>query len=94
MKAFGDIARAGHGGEALDAKTKELVALAISVAVRCNPCIAYHAKGALNQGASGAEAAEMLGMADNTGAGPSVMDVVKALESVNQIAARDAPNPG
>ncbi len=49
MKAFSEMARAGHGGSALDSVTKELVALAISVAIRCPPCIAYHAEGAVKQ---------------------------------------------
>jgi AhpD family alkylhydroperoxidase len=94
MKAFSDMARAAHGGEALDDKTKELVALAISVAVRCDPCIAYHAEGAVKQGASRAEVAETLAMAVYMGAGPSVMYAAKALEAVDQIAAREAPDPG
>ena len=37
---------------ALDSKTKELLALAISVAVRCEPCITYHASAAQRQGAT------------------------------------------
>lgn len=93
MKAFSDMARAAHGGEALDAKTKELVALAISVAVRCDPCIAYHAEGAVKQGASRAEVSETLAMAVYMGAGPSVMYAAKALEAVDQIVARDKPAP-
>lgn len=93
MKAFSDMARAAHGGEALDAKTKELVALAISVAVRCDPCIAYHAEGAVKQGASRAEVSETLAMAVYMGAGPSVMYAAKALEVVDQILARDTPAP-
>jgi AhpD family alkylhydroperoxidase len=92
MKTFGDMARAAHGGDALDGKTKELVALAISVAVRCDPCIAYHAEGAVKQGASRAEVAETLAMAVYMGAGPSVMYAAKALEAVDQMAAR--VNPG
>lgn len=93
MKAFSDMARAAHGGEALDGKTKELVALAISVAVRCDPCIAYHAKGAVKTGASRAEVAETLAMAVYMGAGPSVMYAAKALEAVDEIAASVAVNP-
>ncbi len=50
MKTFSAIAGAAHGGDALDDKTKELVALAISVAIRCAPCIAYHAEGAVKAG--------------------------------------------
>ena len=90
---FSDMARAAHSGEALDPKTKELVALAISVAVRCDPCIAYHAEGAVKQGATRAEVAETLAMAIYMGAGPSVMYAAKALEAVDRIAARDTPNP-
>lgn len=90
MKAFGDMARAAHGGEALDGRTRELIALGISVAVRCDPCIAYHAEGALKQGATRAEVAEALAMAVYMGAGPSVMYAAKALEAVDQLAASNA----
>lgn len=87
MKAFSEMARAAHGGEALDGKTKELVALAIGVAVHCDPCIAYHAEGAVKHGATRAEVAETLAMAVYMGAGPSVMYAAKALEAVDQLAA-------
>jgi AhpD family alkylhydroperoxidase len=88
MKTFSDMARAAHGGEALDGKTKELVALAIAVATRCSPCIPYHAEGAVKQGASRAAVAETLAMAVYMGAGPSVMYAAQALEAVDQIAAK------
>jgi AhpD family alkylhydroperoxidase len=90
MKAFSDMARAAHGGEALDGRTRELIALGISVAVRCDPCIAYHAEGALKQGATRAEVAEALAMAVYMGAGPSVMYAAKALEAVDQLEASNA----
>ena len=88
MKAFSDMARSAHGGDALDGKTKELVALAISVAIRCSPCIAYHAEGAVRRGASKAEVGEVLAMAVYMGAGPSVMYAAQALEAVDQMAAK------
>jgi AhpD family alkylhydroperoxidase len=88
LHAFSDMARSVHGGKALDGKTKELVALAISVAARCSPCIGYHAKGAVKQGASRAEVAEVLAMAIYMGAGPSAMYAAQALEAVDQLAAR------
>lgn len=91
MKTFSDMARAAHGGNALDDKTRELVALAISVAIRCEPCIAYHAEGAVKHGASREAVAETLGMAIYMGAGPSVMYAAKALEAVDQIASAAAP---
>jgi len=88
MKTFSEMARAAHGGTALDQKTKELVALGISVAVRCAPCVAYHAQGALKHGASREAIAETLAMAIYMGAGPSVMYAAEALEAVDQLLAK------
>jgi len=73
MRAFSDIAQAALAGKALDGKTKELIALGISVAIRCDDFIAFHAKAALRQGATRDEVIEALGMAVYMGAGPSVM---------------------
>ena len=39
---------AAKASGALDAKTKELIAIAIAVAVRCDGCIAAHTKAAEN----------------------------------------------
>jgi AhpD family alkylhydroperoxidase len=85
MKAFSEMARAAHSGEALDHKTKELIALAIGVATRCSPCIAYHAEGAAKAGASREEIAETLAMSVYMGAGPSVMYAAHALEAYTQL---------
>jgi AhpD family alkylhydroperoxidase len=85
MKSFSEMARAAHGGTALDGATKELIALAISVSTRCAPCIAYHAEGALKRGASREAIAETLGVAVYMGAGPSVMYAAEALEAVDQM---------
>jgi len=88
MKTFSEMMVAAHTGDALDGKTKELVALAISVAVRCAPCIAYHAEGAVKQGASREAISETMAMASYMGAGPSVMYAAEALEAVDQIMAK------
>jgi len=85
MRTFSDMARAAHVGNSLDGKTKELIALAIGVATRCTPCIAYHAEGAIKQGASRSDVAEALAMAIYMGAGPSVMYAAEALEAVDQL---------
>ena len=85
MKSFADMARAAHAGDALDGKTKELIALAIGVATRCQPCIAYHAEGAAKAGASREQIAETLAMAVYMGAGPSVMYAAQALEAFDQL---------
>jgi AhpD family alkylhydroperoxidase len=63
MKAFSAVAQAASKASALDTKTKELIALAVSVAIRCDDCIAFHAKAAVEQGAAREEVIEAVGMA-------------------------------
>jgi len=86
MKTFSSMAQAALQTKALDTKTKELIALAIGVATRCDDCIAFHAKAAVAQGASRDEIFETLGMAIYMGAGPSVMYAAHALDAYEQFA--------
>jgi AhpD family alkylhydroperoxidase len=90
MKAFSSLARAALEPKALDMKTKELLALGIAVAVRCDACIAFHAEAALKQGASREEIMETMGLAIYMGAGPSVMYAAEAVEAFDQFSARKA----
>jgi AhpD family alkylhydroperoxidase len=92
MKAFSNIAQAALAPKALDCKTKELIAIAIAVAIRCDDCIAFHVKAAFAQGASRDEVAEALGMAIYMGAGPSVMYASHALEAFRQFS-EEKPAP-
>jgi len=73
MKAFSAVAQAALTPKALDTKTKELIAIAISVAIRCDDCIAFHVQAAIDRGATREEVFEALAMAIYMGAGPSVM---------------------
>jgi AhpD family alkylhydroperoxidase len=84
MKAFSGIAQAALSSKALDGKTKELIALGISVAVRCDDCIAFHVKAAFDQGATREEIAAALGMAIYMGAGPSAMYASHAFKAFAQ----------
>jgi len=93
MKAFAGIAQAATVSKALDAKTKELIALGIAVAARCDDCIAFHAKAAAEQGASKDEVGETLGMAIYMGAGSSAMYASHALEAFMQFKAATAKAP-
>ncbi|KIZ40636.1 MULTISPECIES: carboxymuconolactone decarboxylase family protein [Rhodopseudomonas] len=88
MKGFSAIAQAALKANALDAKTKELIALAISVATRCDGCIGFHAEAAVKHGASRDEVMETMGMAIYMGAGPSVMYAAQAVEAFDQFASR------
>ncbi len=87
MKAFSALARAALEPKALDTKTKELIALAIGVAIRCDACVAFHAEAAVKQGATREEVMETMGMAIYMGAGPSVMYAADAVEAFDQFAA-------
>jgi AhpD family alkylhydroperoxidase len=53
MKAFSAMASAATSEGTLDTRTKELIALAIAVAIRCDGCVAFHAKAAVEQGPVG-----------------------------------------
>lgn len=89
MKAFSGLAQAALTPKALDTKTKELIALAIGVAVRCDDCIAFHVKACIEQGASRDEILETLSMAIYMGAGPSVMYASHALAAYEQMSAKE-----
>jgi AhpD family alkylhydroperoxidase len=52
LRLFRDLPEHALATKALDGETKELIALGISVAIRCDDCIAFHAKAALKQGAN------------------------------------------
>ena len=88
MKGFGALAQAALKANALDTKTKELIALAIAVATRCDGCIGFHAEAAVRSGASRDEVMETMGMAIYMGAGPSVMYAAQAVEAYDQFAAK------
>jgi AhpD family alkylhydroperoxidase len=79
----------------LDAKTKELIALGISVTLRCDGCIASHARGAAKAGASREETAEALGVALLLNGGPGTVYGPRAFDAFCEFAdARDAANGG
>ena len=93
MKAFSGIAQAALAPKALDTKTKELIALGISIATRCDDCIAFHVKAALQQGATREEVSETLGMAIYMGAGPSAMYASHAFAALQQFDAVKRTEP-
>ncbi|EKB02134.1 carboxymuconolactone decarboxylase family protein [Proteus mirabilis] len=71
MKSFMSTTKASSKDGVLDAKTKELIAIA--VANRCDGCIGFHTKTLVELGTTEQELAEALGVAIYMGGGPSVM---------------------
>lgn len=87
MRGFGDLGKAATRPGALDQKTKELIALALGVAARCDGCIGFHVQALVKLGASQAEVEEALGMAVYMGGGPSLMYSANAMAAYAEFSA-------
>jgi AhpD family alkylhydroperoxidase len=84
MKGFGDLAAAATKDGILDKKTKELIALALGVAARCDGCLGFHTQALAKLGASKQEVVEALSMAVYMGGGPSLMYAADAISAFEQ----------
>ena len=87
--AFGALHQATTGDGAISAKTKELIALAISVVKQCDGCIANHAKAAAKQGATPEEVADALGVAFLMDGGPATVYGPRAWAAFHEFAGID-----
>ncbi len=68
-RAFGALGKSVKEGGDLDYKTKEFIALGMSIAVRCEPCISLHTEALTKAGATREEISDVLAMAIQWGAG-------------------------
>jgi AhpD family alkylhydroperoxidase len=84
VKSFGDLGRAATANGVLDKKTKELIALALSVAARCDPCIGFHMQSLVKLGATRQEIDETLGVTTYMGGGPSLMYAASAIAAFEE----------
>jgi len=91
MKSFNDLGKSATADGVLDARTKELIALALSVAARCDPCIGFHAKALVKLGATRQEVDETLGVTTYMGGGPSLMYAANAIAAYEEFARAAAP---
>ena len=87
MKGFGALSAAAKTSGGLGVKEREFVALGIAVAVRCEPCIAFHVEALMKAGATREDLADVLGMCVQMGGGPAVMYASKALDCWDQLSA-------
>lgn len=92
MKAFGSLAAAATATNAIDTKTKELMAVAIGIAVHCDGCVAYHAKQAHRHGASRQEILETVALAVYMGGGPSAVYGADAVRAFDQFTGHQEPS--
>ncbi|MCS7031257.1 MAG: carboxymuconolactone decarboxylase family protein [Gloeomargarita sp. SKYG116] len=85
MKAFYALSKSASAPGALDTKTKELMALAIGVVLRCDGCIGFHTRAALQAGATAQEIMETLSVAVMMGGGPALMYATHALDALAEL---------
>lgn len=86
VKGFGGLFMSVMKAGALDVKQKELVALGIAVAQRCEPCIILHVQKSLEAGNSPEEIIEAAGVAVMMQGGPAYTHlpvVIEALEALS-----------
>lgn len=79
MALGGAGAKTGH----LDAKTRELIALAVAISLRCDGCITVHSAEAKKVGATKEEIAEALGVAISVNAGAALVYSTRTIDAFN-----------
>jgi AhpD family alkylhydroperoxidase len=84
MSGFARLHRKATADGALTSSVKEMMALAISIVVGCDGCIAYHVHDAIEAGASREELLETIGVAILMSGGPGSIYATHAMEAVDQ----------
>jgi AhpD family alkylhydroperoxidase len=84
LKGYQTLTGAGQKTGHLDAKTRELISLAVAVTTRCDGCITVHVGEALKHGATREEIAEALGVAVAMNAGAALVYSARAMDAVSQ----------
>ena len=89
-ETWSGFAKCADGAKAagtIDSKTKELMAVAIAIALRCDGCIGFHVRGAVKLGATRDEMLETIGVAVMMSGGPGTVYGAYALDAYDQFAA-------
>jgi AhpD family alkylhydroperoxidase len=81
VRGYGAMGGAGQKTGHLDAKTRELIALAVAVTLRCDGCITVHIDAARKLGATKEEVAEALGVAVSINAGAAIVYTTRTLDA-------------
>ena len=84
-RGFGQMFAKLMGEGALSVREKELMALAIGMALRCEPCIYSHVEKAVNAGATREQIIEMAGVVVMMQGGPGYVYVPKLLAALDAL---------
>jgi AhpD family alkylhydroperoxidase len=90
VSGYQSLIRAGHNAGRLDARTRELIALAVAVTAQCDGCITVHVAEALKYGASKEEIAEALGVAVAINAGDALVYPARVMDAVSAYSQKTA----
>jgi AhpD family alkylhydroperoxidase len=82
VRGYRELGEAGTRTAHLDAKTRELIAIAVGVTRQCDGCITTHVHAARKQGATKEEIAEALGVAIAVNAGAALVFSARAMDAV------------
>lgn len=81
VAGYQTLSAAGKKTGHLDAKTRELIAIAVAVSTRCDGCIAVHTAEAIKQGATREQIAESLGVAVALNAGAAMVYSARVMDA-------------
>jgi AhpD family alkylhydroperoxidase len=81
VRGYATLSAAGSKTNHLDAKTRELISLAVAVTTRCDGCIVIHTHAAMDHGATKEEIAEALGVAVSMNAGAALVYSARVLDA-------------
>ncbi len=85
VRAFGTMFQKLMGEGALSVREKELIALAIGMALRCEPCIYSHAEKAAKAGATREQIMEMAGVVVMMQGGPGYVYMPKLIDALDAL---------
>lgn len=81
LSAYQALGSAAAEGDVLDSKTRELIAVAVAISLRCDGCIGTHTEAARKAGATEAELAQALATAIQVNAGAAYVYSMRAMEA-------------
>ncbi|WP_420234244.1 carboxymuconolactone decarboxylase family protein [Pseudomonas sp. ABY48] len=81
VKAYMALDEAATENNVLDAKTRELISIAVAITTRCDGCIGVHTDAAIKAGATREEIAATLATAVSLNAGAAYIYSLRALEA-------------
>jgi len=81
IRGYRELSQAGTQTARLDAKTRELIAIAVGVTRQCDGCITTHIAAAHQHGATAEEIAEALGVAIAVNAGAALVYSARAMDA-------------